>query len=483
MTFNLPSRMQTANQDAISNASINSLTPAVLAYRPCKLEKTVRHRVAIWMGSFFMLLILSPLACQAACVAGDVLWVKETVAATVVGTNNNSALPYGIQAAFRNACAGATINIVAGVNNYNHNSASWTGRDDQPTDPTIYIDTVEGVNSGFVKVVGYADVNTPCALSAGVPIANCPVTLDFDGAFVLGSGGVANPAFQTAAAVPGHFTDDYGWKFIRVTNSALDAFSFTQGRSQNWIFYRGRIDHNGIAGTTQGRGWNVTNGGNTGQRIVASEFDHNSSWAVFSQSPDFVLYYNQIHDNGVNATGERGGVHVEGETTLISNVFWGNICSTIAGNGAQIVVNNSVRSTTAANCGGTPSLAFAGGGEILFNAFAGNAGAGFNTSATPIVDLILGNNYSNNSPNIDAVGYIVFDEDNVSGGGEDQSTITFTSATDASPTAGGNNANTSLSYPTSTPPTSNFQKGAIQVRTSTTIINTAGQGGNSAYAH
>lgn len=94
------------------------------------------------------------------CNAGDIAWVKETVNANVGHTTaptgaeyNNFAAPFGIQRVFDQACAGLDIRILAGANNYNSASASWTNRD--AADKQINIDTVAGALTGQILASGW----------------------------------------------------------------------------------------------------------------------------------------------------------------------------------------------------------------------------------------------------------------------------------------------------------------------------------------
>lgn len=157
----------------------------------------------------------------AQCASGDILWVSETVnanvgtatggggtttqcaARTVAGAAyNNPAQPFGIQGAFDCACPGAEIRIVAGANNYDSTTASWTNR---LAGQEVQMPTASGSLSAVnpLRIVGYSG-GQPCYT---LQDAGCPVEVDFAG----GTG----DGFDNAG-------NNFGmaWIGIHVTNAA-----------------------------------------------------------------------------------------------------------------------------------------------------------------------------------------------------------------------------------------------------------------------
>jgi hypothetical protein len=426
-----------------------------------------------------------------ACNFGDQLWVSETVSADTVGVNNNSSFPFGLQQAFRSTCPGAFINILAGTNHYDHNSASWTGRDDQPTDPTIYVGDVSGLYNQYVQVVGYADAMTVCALDgSGNPIAGCPVQVDFDKAFV----GTGNwHGFSTSGV--NNTARYYAWKFIRESNARVHGWNVgadgAANGANNWIWYRCRADGNGNADFGDGSGFVA----NPSSAIIASEADDNFADGINGAG---IVINNKIYNNAFGGSPFGGltvGLRTDSPGIVLFNALWNNGGFGIDCQGGCIALNNTVRTTYSTGATRNSGVGYfaelAGSGErtndlLLWNVFSGNAGAGVYVSSTAMERILLGNNYSGNAPNVFIASAPIvpnifpgfaFDEDQVQTGGEDTGAVTFISLTDPTPTGG--TANTNFYFLDQ--PNSMFQKGAIQIRT--TMVSGGGAGGNSAYAH
>ena len=478
------------------------LWPRLVPHGRCLRLSHAWHRLC-W--ALFGLLLMVGQA-RAACVAGDSLWVKETVAAdtaTPTAVFNDSTKPFGLQDAFREVCAGAEIRIVAGANHYNHNSASWNGRDNEPPGGacpgcfgTINIDTVTGNISQYIKVTGWADTTTECTLDgSGNPIAGCPVQLDFDKAWQLANGYFLN---EPGIAVEGS-RSFYACKFIRISNApghGVD-FSAVAGTKQSWVWFRSRLDNNGIdtlanPGAANGNGYNNVNG-SIQHKIIASEIDHNAGYGIEDSSndvPAMTIVGNYIHDNRADNFAPGGISAHQKEETVISNVIENNDCNGYTDHNVgadSLFLANTIRLTTAnaSSCpmgganDGVGATITQTGHVILWNIFAANDDIGLSLGGT--YQLIMGGNYSSNGTNVDPGGAtVIFDEDHVLTGGEDQGAVTFTSSTDATPTGG--TANVGF-YFLENGTVSTFQKGAKQVRTDTIIVSGGGAGGNSAYAH
>jgi hypothetical protein len=431
-------------------------------------------------------------AAWGACAAGDILWVKETVAANTLGTCNSFAAPFGIQRAFRELAAAATpgngiqgeIRIVRGVNNYGPASASWAGRDDGATDPTIYVDSISGAEAhdpvatpSWIKVTGYLDQTTPCALSSGTPLTNCPVTLDFDKASFLMLGSI--PGIEVDS-MGGGFMDSYVWQWIRVTNSIGHGWRLN-GNVNRHIFYRCRADNNGDSGTSSnGDGFRAEDGAQIQHRFVANQADSNFGAGFNINGEDHWVLYNKAFSNNVAGNGFAGGFSLGGTNGIfrpivIGNASWGNIGAgilTTNDSPGSLLINNTSRLNT--NEGGGSlfgdGIAFGATQDtiLMFNIMAGNARYGLLTSpaGASVMDIVEGNNYGGNTtapvgPAMVNANVALIDIDRIGAGAEDVSVVTFTSASNPTPTGG--TADVTFYYAPSTSIPSTFQKGAIQV--------------------
>lgn len=162
------------------------------------------------------------------CDSGDIIWVKETVNADegVVGGGttaeyNNFATPFGIQAAFDEACAGAIIRIVTGVNHYGPSSTSWNNRD--ATDKQINVDIVDADTSAstHIFIQGWVDETTQCGTSGNRWTASCPVMLNFDRDNITGADGFNHGALG----------DGYHYHWIGVEEVDADGFDASSGEN------------------------------------------------------------------------------------------------------------------------------------------------------------------------------------------------------------------------------------------------------------
>lgn len=167
-----------------------------------------------------LLLLSSALPAAAQCVAGDILWVAETVNAdvglaagagrcatdTVAGAAcNSTGSPFGIQAALDCAVLGVTIRVLAGANNYDSGSTSWNNRFDATKELRV---PNTGAATNPVRLEGWVDTGTQCNT---LQDTDCPVVLDF----ATGT----NDGITVIDSLSGR-----GWFYqgLRITNAAVD---------------------------------------------------------------------------------------------------------------------------------------------------------------------------------------------------------------------------------------------------------------------
>jgi len=424
----------------------------------------------------FAFLLSIPLWAQ--CAAGDILWVKETVAADTVGAFNTFGSPFGIQQAFREVCPEAEIRIVKGTANYDSTTASWTNRDDQPTDPTIYVDTVDATVGTYIRVVGYLDATTPCALSAGAPLAGCPVTLDFSKSLVS--------AINTAGIrISNAGGDYYAWSWIRVTNNVGPGWEIQMGKGEGNIFYRCQADLNGKqSDASSGAGWYV-NGGGSYLRWIASQANDNWGAGFHIAATNGAVLFSKSFNNQISIFDPTGsGIVFSGGVSgvAIGNTVWNNEAWGIVANQGGLIIGNTSRLNVVG--GSVAGTGLSSGVTNLapiamFNVLGGNQ-VGLSTGGGPNwLGAAIGNNYGGNStgpqdPDPANAHVATIDEDGLGAGTEPVTVVTFTGATNPTPTGG--TADVNFYFPGTL--LSTFQKGAVQVRPAAT-----GGGGNSAYAH
>jgi hypothetical protein len=380
------------------------------------------------------------------CGANYILWVTEDVAANTVGVFNDPLQPFGIQQAFRSVCQNANIHIVAGANNYDSTSTSWTGRDNLPIDATINVDTVSGQASPLrtINIIGYADTSTPCDVDVnGNPISGCPVTLDFDQTVTTGDLAMG---FRIDM-------DYYTWQWIRATDADFGGFVQI---GDNHVFFRCRADHNARAAIGPAPGFSIGTGG-TMNAIISSQADSNYGHG-FETGGQILIAYSKAFDNASGSSSTSRGIDCTNNCTLVGNAVWNNLGDGVNTSGAgAMLINNTIRLNGGVGYDGS------NGNFSLFNIFTENTGGGWQSNRSLIN---LGNNYGNNTPpNVTAIAVpptSIIDVDGVVAGTMDLSTVTFASTTNPTPTGG--TADITFFYSPVTPFISQFQQGAIQVR-------------------
>ena len=293
------------------------------------------------------------------CSPGDILWVVETVNAnvgtatggggtgsqcagrTVAGAAYNSVVsPFGIQGAMDCACPGAEIRILAGANEYDSTTASWTNR---LTGNEIQISTAGNTSTanGGVGIVGYADASTRCE---SLQTAGCPVEMDFTGG---GGDGIDNAVTSFGTYLIGlHF------KNTTAANRLCASMDGIQGLSMLSVE---------VSGCQSGL---VTSSvANAGLFIYAHDNIQTSSGYGMSTAIGGRYLFTEAHDNAANGIGGAGGLSDNSyERTLSYDNTSNNINSDT--NTFQLLYSTMARAT---GSGASSNGWFAGAGSAQNN--------------------------------------------------------------------------------------------------------------------
>lgn len=334
----------------------------------------MRHLIRTLAILFF----LSGLAfgqCDETCNAGDIIWVKDTVAANQrydgAGTGscyNDFNAPFGLEAAAIGTdnngavCDNVIVRVVLGADNYGPASASWAGRSDASNRISF---SFSASSASRLPWEGYIDETTPCTQW---DVGGCPITIDFDtntsnGLQLNGGGtvssrlvfqwirvinalgaGVSNPGLTSFFNFESSHNGSHG---IEVVQTSSDV-SFS------------RFTGNGGAGFTDGCG---------GSR---SYFGYNriyNNGTLGAQVGDSVAAWNLVYGNGSD-----GFSACQSESTFLHNVVDSNV-----GDGIEIP--------------GTIN-----GARVIGNILTNNGAIGLNISAgNSSIGIIQQNNYAGNT--------------------------------------------------------------------------------------
>lgn len=235
------------------------------------------------------LLALGLLAAKASaqCVAGDIMWVSETVNADVglaagagrCGTNtvagaacNSSASPFGVQAAVDCYTRGVTIRILAGANDYGSASNSWNNRFDATK--AVICNNCNRGGALPVKIEGWVNTGTQCL---DLQQASCPVVMDFstgtgDGWDCQGGG----------APCSGWF-----WRGLRITEAAGHGIDVGGGTGPMGLANM-ELDNNGA------KGWE---GNAKTHGFYYDVYVHDNGTTGWDDSPSQYAAFLEAHDN------------------------------------------------------------------------------------------------------------------------------------------------------------------------------------------
>jgi hypothetical protein len=320
--------------------------------------------------------------CDETCNAGDILWVKDTVAADVRfdggGTGacyNDFDAPFGIEAVATSSggtgalCDGAIVRVVLGANNYGPASASWSNRTDASNRITF---SFSPATANQIVWEGWIDETTQCT---AWDVGGCPITLDFDtgtgSGLQLNGGGASSVRFV--------------FEWIRVINAALDGVLAPVSSS----FRNFEASDNGGDGidTTQ-----------VSSDVTFSRFTGNAGTGLIDAGGGAQSYiaYNRFFLNGDD------GFHCA-NSTCIFNISYDNVDDGIVIN----LTNANVLHNVSYSNGGDGILA-AGTIDnihVVGNLLVENGGFGLNISAAGRNEgIIEQNNYRDNVAGTSALG-------------------------------------------------------------------------------
>lgn len=309
------------------------------------------------------LLVVCAPATNAQCTSSSVLWVSELVnanvglnagggrctSATVAGAAyDDPAQPFGIQAAFDCACAGAEIRILAGAGNYSSTTASWNNRFDATKQVNVQSVGQSANRGAGLLVQGYVDVSTPCLTNAQT---NCPVVMDFtggtSGGIFFNGGGVIDGNFFWGLAVTGAQNSgialnssrglifasagyDNGQQGVQASGNVTVADLHTYDNGTDGMLINGFafiLETHGNGTTGSGAGYiNNAAGIGAGDRIISYE-NADDGLAVVSGASTVQLHYSSVNNGGSGFGGAIGNKFNSGlmSSVAVDNSNWAGV--------------------------------------------------------------------------------------------------------------------------------------------------------------